>query len=159
MNYVITRVDTCLTEKSPPTFTFKGRGGGALPPFQLHPGAGLCQQLQNTVNTSVFSSSSLQLKQCNLQCFLWLSGQKHCKSQWFLKCLGFKNGRKIAKNLERFCRKVLFRRTYTGFCTFLPQNPVYWDGFMYASKWPQNTVNTINTSSSRASRRRKFPKE
>ena len=19
--------------------------------------------------------------------------------------------------------------TYTGFCTFLPQNPVYWDGF------------------------------
>ena len=27
---------------------------------QLHPGGGLCQQLQSTVNTSVFSSSSLQ---------------------------------------------------------------------------------------------------
>ena len=39
------------------------------PPFQLHPGAALCQRLENTVSTNVFSSSGLR---------------------GLLKCLGFK---------------------------------------------------------------------
>ena len=35
-------------------------GGGPPPPFQLHPGAPRGQRFENTVNTSVFSSSSPQ---------------------------------------------------------------------------------------------------
>ena len=41
-------------------------------PFQLHPGAALCQRLENTVNTSAFSSSSLQEWPQTTQ-FTWFS--------------------------------------------------------------------------------------
>ena len=89
--------------------------------------------------------------------FLWLSDQKPRKNRWFLKCLGFKNGRNVAKNLERFCRKGLFRRLEAsewhlhGFVRLPGTKPCIlgWFQAMYASKWPQSTVNTINTSVSR----------
>ena len=48
------------------------------------------------------------LKPRNLQGFLWLSGQKHRKYRLFLKCLGFKNGRNIAKTWKDFVRKGFF---------------------------------------------------
>ena len=94
------------------------------------------------------------LKPRNLQGFLWLSGQKPCKNRWFLKCLGFKNGRKIDQNLERFCRKLFFRRLEAskwhkqrylhGFVCLPGTKPckLRWFWAVYASKWPQNTVNT-----------------
>ena len=56
-NVLYTQSGAFLTEKWPPTYSFAGRGP---PPFQLHPGAPRGQRLENTVNTSVFSSSSPQ---------------------------------------------------------------------------------------------------
>ena len=74
---------------------------------QLHSGGGLCQQLQNTVNTSVFSSSSLEKWPQTTQwtgfsvavrpktskkpmVFQVSRLQKCSKSTWcFEKCLGF----------------------------------------------------------------------
>ena len=65
---------------------------------------------QNTVNTSVFSSSYLQeWPQTTLFAGFFVAERA------FAVLRGFK----VAQS----------DGTYTGFCTFLPQNPVYWDGF------------------------------
>ena len=37
------------------------------------------------------------------------SAKEPRKNLWLLKCLGFKNGRKMTKNMERFCWKGFFR--------------------------------------------------
>ena len=61
---------------------------------------------------SVFAAPPVfksDLKPRYLQFFLWRFGRETRKGRWFLNCLGFKNGRKIAKNLERLCRKGFFR--------------------------------------------------
>ena len=65
-----------------------------------------------------------------------------------LKCLGFKNGRKIAKHLERFCRvwRLLngTKRRYLHGLVRLPGTKpckLRWLWAVYASKWPQNAVN------------------
>ena len=88
------------------------------------------------------------------------------KNLWFLKCLGFKHGRKRAKNLENICRKGFFRlleasrwlktMVFTQVCAPSRHKTrklrCFWA--MYASKWrvsssaslqewPQTTLFTV----------------
>ena len=79
------------------------------------------------------------LKPRNLQFFWWLSGKKTRKNRWFLRCLGFKHGRQIAKYQGRLCRIFFFgvwrlKRAridgiYAVLCAFPAQNCANIDGF------------------------------
>ena len=87
---------------------------------------------QNTVNTSVFSSSYLQeWPQTTLFAGFFVAE----------RAFAVLRGLKVAQS----------DGTCTGFSTFPPQNPVYWDGFKLCTlqSGHKNTVNTINTSVSR----------
>ena len=104
-----TQSGALLTEKWLPTYSFAGRGAGG--PFQLHPGAPRGQRLENTVNTSVFSSSSPQQwpKTMQFTAFFVAVRQKSCKNRLFLMRVGLKNDRKVTTNQERFCPKGFLR--------------------------------------------------
>ena len=83
------------------------------------------------------------------------------RNRLFLKCLGFKNGRKMSKKHGKILSERCFfgvwrllngtkRRYLHGFVRLPGTKPckLRWFWAMYASKWPQNTVNTSVFSSS-----------
>ena len=105
--------------------------------------------------SQVFSASPQEWPQTTQ--FTWCSvavRPKPRKNRWFLKCLGFKNGRKMQKNWKDFVGKGFFgvwrllngtkRRYLHGFARLPGTKPcrLRWFWAVYASKWPQNTVNT-----------------
>ena len=73
-------------------FSYSQSGGRGPPPFN----STLARLSVNAVSTSVFRSSSLQEWPQTMQC------------TWFSVAVRLKNGRKMTKNLGRFCRKGFF---------------------------------------------------